>query len=201
MADVGCKNIVFSPHLNPDVSPDMNEEKLRSRYEEFVKEIPVDWGVKTALAAEYMIVKGFEDRVAEHANQLLTFNDGSILVEMSYFYRSKNLEQALFNLKMAGLKPILAHPERYIYMADCLQDFDEIVEGGTRLQLNYMSLTGAYGKGSMKILQHLLREKMYSFVATDLHTLSQLDFILNSKPEGWLLRRRWGKYFETILQN
>lgn len=37
--------------------------------------------------------------------------------------------------------PILAHPERYLYMADSLEDFDRLHENGCRFQLERI-LTG-----------------------------------------------------------
>ncbi len=189
MARAGCRELVLTPHLNPDVYPGIGESRHREVYERFSSLIPAQLGVTTALAAEYMVVKGFEDRVMSHADELLVYPDCSILVEMSYYYRSPNLEQVLFELSMAGLKPILAHPERYLYMDGCLSDFDRFVEMGCRLQMNAMSLTGMYGPQSVKILDHLLRHRMYSFIATDLHSLQQLDRIQHFKP-GFFLRRK-----------
>ena len=192
MAESGCREHVFTPHLNPDVYPGVDESRHREVYESFKERIPAELGISTSLAAEYMIVNGFEDRVSSRADELLTYPDGSILVEMSYYYRSKNLEQTLFELNMAGLKPILAHPERYLYMSETLSDFDRIVEMGCRLQMNVMSLTGAYGRQSMCILEYLLKRDMYSFIATDLHSLNQLDKILAYKP-GFFQRLRLKK--------
>lgn len=192
MAESGCRELVFTPHLNPDVYPGVAESRHREVYEGFREQIPAELGVTTSLAAEYMVVNGFEDRVSSRADELLTYSDGSILVEMSYYYRSKNLEQVLFELNMAGLNPILAHPERYLYMADSLSDFDRIVEMGCRLQMNIMSLTGTYGRQSLCILDYLLKRDMYSFIATDLHSLNQLDRILAYKP-GFFQRLKLNK--------
>lgn len=192
MAESGCRELVFTPHLNPDVYPDVAESHHREVYEVFREQIPAELGITTSLAAEYMVVNGFEDRVSSRADELLTYSDGSILVEMSYYYRSKNLEQVLFELNMAGLNPILAHPERYLYMADSLSDFDRIVEMGCRLQMNIMSLTGTYGRQSLCILDYLLKRDMYSFIATDLHSLNQLDRILAYKP-GFFQRLKLNK--------
>ena len=189
MAASGCRELVLTPHLNPDVYPGTGEPRHREVYERFCGLIPPELGVTTHLAAEYMVVKGFEDRVSAHADELLVYPDGSVLVEMSYYYRSQNMEQTLFELSMAGLKPILAHPERYLYMADTLSDFDRFVEMGCRLQMNAMSLTGMYGTQSMKILDHLLRHRMYSFIATDLHSLPQLERIQHFRP-GFFQRRK-----------
>ena len=198
MAEAGCRELVFTPHMNPDVYPDMNEDTLRQVYDEFRPLIPAELDVTTSLAAEYMVVNGFEERAASEADRLLTYPDGSILIEMSYYFASQNLRQTIFELNMAGLKPILAHPERYLYMAQTLSEFDRIVEMGCRLQMNFMSLTGTYGPDSLKILEYLLKRGLYSFVATDLHSLSQLDKILSYRPS--FFQRLKLKNLEPLLR-
>ncbi len=185
LADNGCRELVLTPHKNPEIY-NTDEAFLRERFAAFVQEVPAEWGVKMALAAEYMIVPGFEARAADP--ELLTYEDGSILIEMSYYYRSENLERTVFELALAGRKPILAHPERYIYMAETLHDFNRLADQGCRFQMNWMSLTGTYGEGSLRILRYLLENDMYSFICTDLHTVQQLGSILSIRLDRKLLR-------------
>lgn len=179
MADQGCKEIVFTPHMNPDVYPDENEAHFRQVYDDFITRIPADWGVGTWLAAEYMVVKDFQKRAAD--KELLTYKGGSILIEMSYYYLSENIEETVFALTTEGHRPILAHPERYLYMADNLHKFDRLRDMGCQFQMNRLSLSGIYGGESLKILNYLLSRGMYDFMATDLHTLSQLDKLADIK--------------------
>lgn len=173
MAQVGCKEIVFTPHMNPDVYPDETEAHFREVYKDLTAQIPAEWGVKTWLAAEYMVVKDFQMMADD--KELLTYEDGSILIEMSYYFKSENIEEAVFALNTEGHRPILAHPERYLYMADNLSEFNRLRDMGCRFQMNRLSLSGIYGGESLKILDYLLSRGMYDFMATDLHTLSQLD--------------------------
>ena len=190
MMEAGTRNIIFTPHMNPDVYPDMDEQKLKDAYQRFSTRLPA--GLGSHLAAEYMVVNGFDERVEREPGSLLVFPDNSILIEMSYYFRSPNLEQAVFNLGIAGFRPIIAHPERYLYMSECLADFDKLADMGCRFQMNLMSLTGKYGKVSLKILKYLLKNGMYSFAATDLHSNQQLDTILNARAP-FTLRRAFGK--------
>ena len=187
LSGAGVKEIVFTPHKNPDVYPDETEAHFRQVYADLVPRIPAEWGVRTSLAAEYMVVKDFEQRAQDP--DLLTYADGSILIEMSYYFRSENLEDTVFALVMAGKKPVLAHPERYLYMVDSLSDFERFQDMGCRFQLNWLSLTGAYGPASMKILNHLMNKDMYSFVCTDLHSLRQLDSIQAIQLDPKLLEK------------
>lgn len=182
--------------MNPDVYPGETEDHLKRVYEDFVPRIPKEWGVSTSLAAEYMVVSGFEER-ASRPEELLIYPDGSILVEMSYYFRSENIEKALFALNLAGLRPILAHPERYLYMSDCLEDFKRFKEIGCRFQMNFASVTGKYGPDSIKIMKYLLGRGMYDFVATDLHSIHQLESILGATPV-WKVRWPVRKFLKGL---
>lgn len=172
----GCKSVCFTPHINPEIYNANSEENLRSIYKDFIVNIPLEWGISTHLAGEYMVFDGFEKRVED---DLLCYEDGSVLIEMSYFYRSDNLENVLFGLSMAGKTPILAHPERYLYMADSLRDFDKFRDMGCRFQINLLSLSGCYGKSSIHILSYLRKNNFCDFFATDLHSAQQLESIFS----------------------
>ncbi|MCQ2174995.1 MAG: hypothetical protein MJY80_01375 [Bacteroidales bacterium] len=186
----GVGELVFTPHINPDVYPQNDEDRMRQAYGQFLPLLPD--GLKTSLAAEYMICGGFEKELPKRAGGLLCYDDRSVLVEMSYLFRSPNLENALFELQMAGFKPILAHPERYLYMAESLEDFDRLHENGCRFQLNYISFAGVYGWDSVKIIRYLARRGYCDFVATDLHSVHQLERILSSDA-ALLLRRQFSR--------
>lgn len=42
MASEGCRELVFTPHMNPDVYPGVTEEDFRRTYEAFVQKIPAE---------------------------------------------------------------------------------------------------------------------------------------------------------------
>ena len=147
MVEHGVSEIVFTPHMNPDVYPNESESHFRAVFATFQPQVTSAISLQPSaihLAAEYMVVKDFEHRVADHADELLTYPDGSILIEMSYLYRSRNFEDAIFELGMAGLKPIVAHPERYLYMVDSIRDYERWIDMGASLSMAHgMELAGA----------------------------------------------------------
>ena len=68
------------------------------------------------LAAEYMMDNLFERRLRDR--DLLPLGTGGkhLLVETSYFNPPAGLVEILKSIKAAGYFPVLAHPERYMYM-------------------------------------------------------------------------------------
>jgi protein-tyrosine phosphatase len=79
------------------------------------------------------------------------------------------LQQRMFDLGRAGLRPVLAHPERYqpVWKDDaCL---DPLLEAGVALLLDVCSLVGKYGRASQKAAEKLLEEEAYEAACSDAH--------------------------------
>jgi tyrosine-protein phosphatase YwqE len=100
---------------------------------------------------------------------LLTITDNKILVEMSFMAAPRNLQQIIFKIRTQGYKPILAHPERYVFWANDFEQFENLKELGCDFQLNLLSLLGYYGKASKELALKFLNAGMINLVGTDLH--------------------------------
>jgi protein-tyrosine phosphatase len=187
MQSAGYKKIVFTPHINyPQYTND--EESLRRAFELFKTSVPEDITLDITLGAEYMITEDFERWIDTH--ELLCFDDKRrVLIEMSYYFKSNNLQDVIFKLNMEGYRPVLAHPERYLYMADTLSKYDLYKDMGCGYQLNILSLAGVYGPDSMKILRYLLSKGYYTYMGSDTHTLSHINRMFEIKLDSKLLER------------
>ena len=73
----------------------------------------------------------------------------------------------LERIKAKGFHPVLAHPERYMYMDT--GDYTKLKALGVRFQLNLFALTGLYGKEVQKKAGGLLKKGYYDLAGTDLH--------------------------------
>ncbi len=172
--DLGYKKLICTPHILPGVhenSPATILPKLQEVKQAF-KENNID--IKIEAAAEYMVSIEFQTAINNN-EQLLTFGDNYILIEMSYAYPSQNIAQVIFDLRIKGYKPILAHPERYNYYLGNFDIYDEFIARGCLLQTNILSLTGFYGKPVQKAAEHLVKNKMVSFIGTDMHHKGHLE--------------------------
>ena len=121
------------------------------------------------LASENMLDSTFDQRFSN--DDLLPMGDGThLLVETSYFNPPMRLYETLDEIRSHGFFPVLAHPERYIYMS--FKDYDRLKDMGVQFQLSIMSLTGVYGFESTVKARHLLWDGQYEFYGSDLHRLS-----------------------------
>jgi len=79
----------------------------------------------------------------------------------------------LYQVMLKGYQPVIAHPERYMYASMPL--YKRWKQKDYLLQLNLLSLAGAYGKPAKVKAHELLKEGMYDFVGTDLHRIENVD--------------------------
>ncbi|MBP1225096.1 tyrosine-protein phosphatase [Flavobacterium sp. 1355] len=118
-------------------------------------------------AAEYFMDDWFENHFK--TEKLLTIKDNYVLVEISYINPPVQLHKILFDLRVAGYIPILAHPERYLYYHKNFDEYEKLKKLGCLFQLNLLATTGYYGNEVTKITEELLKKGMYNFVGSDVH--------------------------------
>ncbi|MBL7886952.1 MAG: histidinol phosphatase [Flavobacterium sp.] len=119
-------------------------------------------------AAEYMMDSNFYDNLKKE-HPLLTLKENYVLVEMSYMNAPIQLYDIIFEIQLQGYKPILAHPERYLFYGTNWNEFQKLKKVGCLFQLNLLSATGYYGIGVTKIAQKILDSNWYDFVGSDIH--------------------------------
>ena len=173
MSTLGFKNIITTPHLITNVW-DNSEVSIRVKHQETLGVIKEKCDVKTfKVGCEYMMDSYFLKRL--ETEKLLTIKDNYLLVEMSYLSPPFQLYEILFEIQLAGYKPILAHPERYLYYHNNLKEYDKLKTTGCLFQLNLLSTVEYYGKNITKITDKLLKNEYYDFVGSDVHHQNHID--------------------------
>ncbi len=169
LKDMGYKKLICTPHIFSEMYPN-SPETILPRLDLVRNEVAkAGIDIEIEAAAEYMVDIEFE-KLIDSGKQLLNFGQKNyILIEMSYVAPSPNVEKIIFNLQMKGLTPILAHPERYNYFHNQLSKYERLIELGCVLQVNLLSLSGFYGKEVKKAGELLFKNKMVSFLGTDMH--------------------------------
>ena len=110
MEEHGVSEIWCTPHIMEDVPN--TTAFLKERFAELHS--AYNGPVKLHLAAEYMLDNMFEKRF--RAQDLLTMENDVVLVETSTWTPPVNFYDVLEEIKSAGYRPMLAHPERYRYL-------------------------------------------------------------------------------------
>lgn len=92
-----------------------------------------------------------------------------LLVEAPYQGPMPMLSQLVFRMKLKGVTPLIAHPER-CFEFEKKGRAAELVQAGALLQLDLGALIGRYGKAAEKLARQFLGEGLYAVAATDLHS-------------------------------
>jgi len=165
MESQGIRKVWLTPHVMEDIPN--TTLALKERFEEL--RAAHHGTVELNLAAEYMIDSLFEERL--EADDLLPLCEGSrryLLVETSCFNPPMNLLSVLKRIQAKGYRPLLAHPERYMYMD--MPDYRALKQEQIAFQLNLPALTGLYGARAQKKAASLLKAGMYNLAGTDMHS-------------------------------
>lgn len=172
---LGIKKVITTPHIMMDRYPN-SADTLHAPYR-LVQDTLREKGLELSYhhAAEYYMDEYFEELMKK---PLLTVQDELLLVEISFMSAPPQLHQWLFELAAQGYRPILAHPERYNYFHNQLEEYKTFKQRGCYLQVNLLSLTGYYGRHIQKAAEWLIEHKLIDFIGTDLHHEKHLQAIL-----------------------
>ncbi len=149
--------------------------------------------IKSNINSEIRIHLGNEIYITEDIINLIKTNKASTLGNSNYvlFELPMNsnvlyLKEVIFRLIENDYIPIIAHPERYLYVQKDPNMLIELIEMGVLFQANYASIEGYYGKHAQKTVKLLLKNDMIHFLGTDVHrknTIYKMMTIILSRLE------------------
>jgi len=137
-----------------------------------------------------MFDDGFEKKF--HAGELLTFGNKYVLIELSAFIPPEKLFNVLFDMRLEGYNPILAHPERYGYFHENMEHYISLKDRDVLFQINLPSLSGFYSPQVRIITEKLIENELVDFIGTDLHNEVYLKQIEKS---------RYSKHLEILINS
>lgn len=161
---LGVKRVILTPHINATCN---DWGLIKSHYQILCNSY--SGSIDLNLAAEYMIDSGFMN---ELSRELRPIYDDKVLVESSYLSKSTNFEESLYEVISAGYTPVIAHPERYLFME--YEKYHKLKDCDYLFQLNLPSLAGYYGKRVKERALKLLGDGMYDIIGSDIHNINLL---------------------------
>lgn len=177
---LGVKAVWLTPHIMEDM-PNRTDD-LRRRHEQLLN--VYKGNVTVNLAAENMLDNLFEARLTNRDFLPIGSNHNHLLVETSYFTPPRDMYDKLSRTFNAGYFPLLAHPERYVYME--YEEYDDLHDRGVKMQLNLSSLFGFYGPEAKDKALYILENGYYNAIGTDTHRFHQ---VITSLEKGKLSKK------------
>jgi protein-tyrosine phosphatase len=192
----GHVGFVATPHIRPGMF-DNDPAQIHARRAE-VQGVVEAAGLELYLGAEYYFCPELLE--AARAKALLTLGETSrfVLVELPTQRLPVRYDEILYEIRLAGYLPVIAHPERCQGLQEDLPKvLAALAQVGVLLQLDLGSLTGHYGRGAQSAAEALVAEGAYHVAACDLHrpedvpaivgpALARLARLLHRRRGGWL---------------
>lgn len=192
MADLGITHMIVTPHVTDETFPN-TPDIIAESYNNLTEAVKRA-GIKMQFnhSAEYRI----DDLLFYLLEKRLIspLPNNYILIENSWYQEHLKYEEILFQLQNNyGLRPILAHPERYTYYQSNPTRYSTLHDNGLLFQINLLSFAGHYGKTCKATAEWMLANNLIDFVGSDLHRLEHLEVIrkfINSKDYRKLLDKQ-----------
>ena len=167
LLEIGVSQFITTPHIYQNLWENTQEQikTIETNTKLDLKKNGIS--VPFRAAAEYLMDDNFVQLF--QAGEILTLKDKYVLVEISYTNPPIQLYSIIFDLRVAGYTPVLAHPERYVYYHYDFNEYLKLKKAGCYFQLNLLAVVGYYGEGITKIAEKLLQKGLYDFVGSDVH--------------------------------
>lgn len=109
------------------------------------------------------------EELLENKKILTLANSGYMLIELPLATNVKYFDYVVYYLEAKGIKPIIAHPERYKCVQKDPDIVEEYIEKGCLIQCNYGSIVNLYGREAEKTIKTLLKKNQVHFLGSDVH--------------------------------
>jgi protein-tyrosine phosphatase len=184
----GITHIIGTPHASsayPFVPKLIKErrDELQSRFEG-----------RLTLATGCDFHLSFENlQDIRHDATRFTLNQKNyLLVEFADFSIPPSLDQALHELQLAGIRPIVTHPERNPLIRAQPERLFNWLRQGCYVQVTAQSLLGKFGKSAQEMAHQWLDENAIHFIASDAHNITSrplrlketFDYVAKLKGES-----------------
>jgi protein-tyrosine phosphatase len=186
---LGYKKLITTPHVMSDSYRNSNQSILEKCTELQNWLTSKSIAVEIQAAAEYYLDEDLM-RKLESDEPILTFGNRYLLFETNFMTEPMNLKEFIFLATTKGYKPVLAHPERYIYLQTNFDKLEDILNRGVLFQINISSISGYYSKAAKKIVQKLIDRGWVHLLGSDCHNELHIQL---------LEKIRHTKYFQKAI--
>ena len=169
LKSLGFSKIILTPHYIENSNYCLNNSSKLEKFKSLTNDLKEkNIKVDLYLGNEIYINFGIIDLIKK--DEIYPINNTKyLLIELPLYNEINNIEDYLYELKVKGYVPIIAHPERYHYFQKNYKKMIELYESGILFQANYGSILGYYGNDAKKLIKYALKNDMISFLATDIH--------------------------------
>ena len=164
-AEDGITHLVATPHCNYTYpfDPETNRQKI-AELQSAVGEVP-----KLFLGCDFHLSYDNIQRLVETPMDFTINQSSYLLVEFPDQFVPEQLDRVFYDVQVAGLTPIITHPERNPVFARKSGLLHHWVTHGCLAQVTAQSYTGRFGEPALRLAEAWLGENLVHFFASDAH--------------------------------
>jgi protein-tyrosine phosphatase len=194
VADLGFSHLYATPHQREGLYLP-SAEAIDAAFRQMTAIVSEMSPLEVGLAAENFWDSTFLGRVK--AAQIPSYDGGpAFLFEVPPPLMPVGIETTLFDIRLAGKLPVMAHPERYHAIQVELGRAEALGQTAA-LVVDLAALDGAHGRTEMKIARELLSHGLAHAAATDIHGPEDIPGI--AAGIAWIRKHLGADALQTLL--
>lgn len=184
---IGVTHIILTPHAIFGSSYYKDKDTLIELFNEFSEKVN-HIGIKLYLGSEiYYSEKNYKNLIN---GDLVTFNNSKYCLVEYPMHEESEIEETLYNIKVNGFYPILAHPERYKFLN---VEIVRLIRSHAKTQINTTSILGLHGNKIKKFAFQLMKSNLVDFVSSDCHDIESRNVNLDEAYK--VVLKKFGKEY------
>jgi protein-tyrosine phosphatase len=193
--DMGFSHLVATPHQRDGMYMP-TADQIASATVQMKEALAVNHSnIRIDVAAENFWDGVFHDRLASQTVPTYPGNK-SFLFEVEPRLMPPRIEDVLFQIRVSGFLPVMAHPERYRGVRADLSLAEKLGRSAALL-VDLAALDGSNGWTEKRIARKLVEEGLAHAVATDMHTMK--DAKRAAAGLDWIRRRMGDDTCQRLL--
>jgi protein-tyrosine phosphatase len=194
--DDGITHVVCTPHASGmfRYDPATNAERLTTLRDALAAEtIPLTLGIGCDF---HLSSNNIQEALANPAKFSIN-GTGSLLVELPDFGLPLTLTDTFHQMQLAGIIPILTHPERNPTLQKDPARLIDWLRNGMLVQVTTSSILGQMGKAAEQMSHRLLADRWVHILATDAHNLTTRPPKMKAAYDA--VSKRYGATYADLL--
>jgi protein-tyrosine phosphatase len=183
----GITHVVATPHSSNEYLFDFPQvRRLRDELQ-----AKVDSRLKIATGCDFHLNPENLGSLRKNPRQYCINQHDFLLLEFNEFSIPPSMDQTLHEIQLAGVQPVITHPERNVILRSRPERLKKWVRQGCFAQVTGGALTGGFGASPQQDALRWIGEGLIHFVASDAHNTRSRP--LRLQPAYKLVFDRFGE--------
>jgi protein-tyrosine phosphatase len=175
----GVTHIIGTPHANSRwaFEPELIKTRLAELQSRFEGKLTFGTGCDFHLSFENI------QSLRDDASRYTLNHKNYLLVEFADYSIPAALDQSLHEMQLAGITPVITHPERNPLIRTKPERLYQWLRQGCVAQVTAQSILGKFGRTAQEAAERWLAAGVFHFIASDAHNVSSRPLRLKETYE------------------